>query len=558
MHNESINVLLIEDDQDDYTLVKELLSEVPNYRYQLNWKSEWSEGYEELLKEQFDICLIDYKLGQQSGLDLIKAAIVARIEKPIVILTGHSGFDIDLEAMQAGAVDYLDKSELNPRILERTIRYAIKHAKDFQQLKESTRLAAQMRFEKEAAQAANQAKSAFLANMSHEIRTPLGAVLGFIDLSLDSGLNDSERCNWLQISKRNAEHLLRLIDEVLDLSKVEADCLQIENSEFDLNEFLDELNSLMALKTQQKEILFESSSEGPIPRRIRADRFRLKQILINIIGNAIKFTERGNASISVAIKSCKVSSKTNLEFNVRDSGIGIAEADQEKLFQPFSQVNSSTARKYGGTGLGLILSKKIAQCMGGDLVLVESSVQTGSTFRLSIPMEASTESFRYNWRGINRIKPLDREMEEKPNLMGCRVLLVEDSPDNQFLVSLFLEQTGATVSIAENGKAGLEKALSEEFDVVLLDIQMPELDGYQTLKILKCNGYPRPVIALTAHALNEERDHAMREGFSDYLTKPIEKRLMYETLAKYFYGLEGNGRSSAASSSDLRANTGHH
>ncbi len=448
-------------------------------------------------------------------------------------MTGHSGYEVDLEAMQAGAVDYINKADLNTNSLERTIRYAIKRAEDYRQLTEKIKANERMRIEKEAAQTANSAKSNFLANMSHEIRTPLGAVLGFVDLSLEPNIEHTERNEWLRIAKHNAEHLLTLINEILDLSKVEADCLQMENAEFDFEDLLEEVASLTSFQTQQKKIAFDISSKGLLPKRIQGDRLRIKQILINVLGNAVKFTERGDVSLSIAISQSSKDAPQKLTFRIRDSGIGISTNDQAKLFLPFSQVSASTARKYGGTGLGLVLSKKIAQIMNGDLILEESKAGVGSVFRLEILIQGKTSGtfFCTSNRPPNIATPDLNDMRPA-DLSGAQILVVDDSPDNQRLVSLYLKRVGAEVTLAENGRVGLKKALNGEFDVVLLDIQMPEMDGHETLQLLKQNGYEKPVIALTAHAMKKDRDLALSKGFAAYLTKPIDKRLLYETISK--------------------------
>lgn len=375
------------------------------------------------------------------------------------------------------------------------------------------------------AERASQAKSAFLANMSHEIRTPLGAIMGFVGLIKESKTEqDADVSKYLSIIDRNSHHLLRIIDDILDLTKVEAGKMAIEVVKFQFVEFLADFASLAGMKARENGIIFEFTSETPLPEFINSDPTRIRQILSNVVGNAIKFTEVGRVELRVNY------SKNHIEFRVTDTGRGISLEQRDSLFQAFSQADSSTTRKFGGTGLGLVLTKKLSQALGGDFVLVESAIGKGSVFTVHFPILVS-ESVQLVPLKTLKIEPTARVVDSyQIDLNGLDILLVEDSPDNQILIEKMLEKTGAKITIAHNGSQGLDMALAGQFDVVLMDIQMPVMDGHQAMRALRNHGYAMPVIALTAHAMKEEAERATLSGFTHFLTKPINPKHLIDLL----------------------------
>ncbi len=365
------------------------------------------------------------------------------------------------------------------------------------------------------AELASATKSTFLANMSHEIRTPLGIILGFAKLLKESNLPKRQQEGYVNVIERNSCQLLKIVDEILDLAKVEAGKMSIELIDFSFADLLNDVLTSMRLKAAEKNIEFVFKPVTELPKVINSDPTRIRQILNNVLGNAIKFTNKGQVEFRVSFET------DLLEFEVEDSGCGIKCEDQKKLFQVFKQADESITRRFGGTGLGLVLTRKLTEALNGNFWLKESQPGIGSTFVVQIKAvkaEKCIESVMADFAEMGI-----EELDLSEQLRGKRVLLVEDCKDNQDLFSIFLNQQGATVKLADDGQEGIDRAMSEEFDVVLMDVQMPKLDGISAVNRLRAGGYKKPVIALTAHAMKEERDACMRAGFSDFLSKPFNR-----------------------------------
>lgn len=387
-----------------------------------------------------------------------------------------------------------------------------------------------------AADAAGRAKTEFLAHMSHEIRTPLGAMLGFAELARDPNLGVREREESLKKVSRNGEQLLLLINKILDLSKIEADKLEIEKDVVPIEDIFSDVDAALRLNAQRKGIEVSFRSKGLVPRTITTDSLRIKQILINLVGNAIKFSEKGRVEVTVEMeRPPRMGERIRLLFLVKDTGIGISLEQQPRLFKSFSQADSSMSRKYGGTGLGLVLSRKFARALGGNLYLAESAPGAGSTFAFTI-----TDSVYGKDTELVSIRGCPHEVggaavrqRIAPDLRGIRVLLAEDAQDNQILVSRFLGMAGASVDVAQNGEEAIRMVEATDYDVVLMDLQMPVLDGYGATEALRHLGYEKPIIALTAHAMRGEKERCLSIGFDDHLTKPIDRGSLLEEVAEF-------------------------
>ncbi len=375
---------------------------------------------------------------------------------------------------------------------------------------------------KSEAERANATKSAFLANMSHEIRTPLGAILGFTELLRDPNTGPEERLGYLDIICRNGKALTRVIDDILDLSKVEAGHLEIEQMPFSLPDLLSEITSLFSETVKAKRLYLTLAIDSNVPNQVLSDPARLRQILINIIGNAVKFTSLGGIKVKVEAAHLK-SGKSKITISVSDTGPGLMRSQQKKLFQPFTQADNTTTRKYGGTGLGLALSRRLAQAMGGNIAISECKLRRGCTFQITIEVAHPEVDVKHAERA-------DDLQTETGVLVKARVLLVEDALDNQILIKRILTKNGAKVDIANNGCEGVEKAMSGDYSIVLMDIQMPIMDGYEAIQKLRSLGYKGMVYALTAHAMAEERKKTQVAGYDGHLTKPLDTEVLVKTV----------------------------
>jgi len=385
----------------------------------------------------------------------------------------------------------------------------------------------------EKAMVADKAKSEFLANMSHEIRTPMNAIIGFSDLLQEEHITEQQR-RYIETVRESGKNLLQLINDILDFSKIEAGKLNVEIIDCQMGRLLTSVESLMRPAAMEKGLAFEFRQNGKLPRRIRTDPVRVRQCLINLISNAIKFTHEGHVYVHVSVQEAGDADVTGpcIRFDVEDTGIGIPADKQELIFGAFAQADGGTTRKYGGTGLGLAITKQLAELLGGE-VSVRSEVDKGSIFTLIIPAGVDLES-----EPLLDKEQLLAEKIERPEVVTLekfsgRVLVAEDTPTNQTLIRLLLKNLGIEVTVVEDGQKAVEAVDGQEFELILMDIQMPNMNGYEATKALRSKGITTPIVALTASAMKGDEDKCVAAGCDDYMTKPIDRQKLVEVIRKY-------------------------
>jgi len=446
----------------------------------------------------------------------------------MVPLVGKKHFWGGIAAIDKQGAAGFDQADLDLlTLLAQQVAIAVENAYLFNDLETTvTRRTEELEQARHQAESANKMKSEFLANMSHEIRTPLTAIIGFGESILESGQSMEERLEAVRIIIRSGKHLLQLINDILDLSKIEADQIKVESIALSPLDVLREVENLASVQAAGKGLAFKINYHWPLPKCITSDPLRLKQILLNLCSNAVKFTHEGSISIAV---NCDADAE-QMQFVIADTGIGMTAEQQTRLFRQFSQADVSTTRKYGGTGLGLFISKQLAEKLGGTLS-VESRAGEGSQFTVTIATGPLTD---VEWlESMDTNTEDEKESELVINKLTGKILLAEDNELNQQLISHLINRTGCSVTVVENGQQAIEQALAAEYDLLLMDMQMPVMGGIEATQKLREQHYSAPIVALTANAMTQDVAQCMEAGCDAFLAKPIEQQEFYKILGTY-------------------------
>jgi signal transduction histidine kinase len=519
MNESRLQILLVEDNPGDADLLQEFLSEFEQ-QVQITHVACLQGAVEHLEQgKPADAILLDLCLPDSKGLATLERINPVALQVPIIVLTGLEDEATGIEAVRMGAQDYLVKGQVVSRTLIRRIYHAV----------ERKRLEHELQRAKQAAEAANVAKSHFLANISHELRTPMNSILGMVDLALGEPLSATVR-DYLKTAKDSADVLLELLNEILDFSRLEAGKVQLETLPFSLRQTLQRTIKAMGARAEAKGLQLICDLPDDLPDALLGDPLRLRQVFTNLIGNAVKFTKQGQVIVRVASLKADASSVT-MQFSIADTGIGIAPEHQQGIFAPFTQADASTTREFGGTGLGLAICASLIGLMGGR-IWVESSLGRGSTFYFTVPLALQTAATAHS----EDAGAAPAELRPAAPTRPLRILLAEDNPANQKLTVFVLGRQGHSVEVAENGREAVECICREDFDLVLMDIQMPEMDGYQATAAIRCLEDPAkahlPIVAMTAHAMARDRQRCLAAGMNAYISKPINADELLNTIAR--------------------------
>ena len=513
------DVLIVDDRPENITALRSLIADE---KVRIHSASSADEALEILVQQNFGLALLDVQMPVVSGFEL--ARLIRGVQRyrnlPIIFVTAQSQDQATIfEGYETGAVDVLFKP-LNPHTVRSKVRV-------FVELDRQRRMLEKLRKD---AEAATFAKSRFLANMSHEIRTPLSAVLGFSELLAQDELNEQERDEFASAIRRNGDLLKRLIDDILDLSKLEANKIEIENIKFDLADLLSDIEKTLTLKASEKGITLKFQQPALQQRQYWGDPSRIKQVLLNLAGNAIKFTQKGSVEVSFQL-SKKENERDGFRIQVKDSGVGMSREQAARLFQPFTQGDSSTSRQFGGTGLGLVISREIARAMGGNIHLVQSEPKVGSTFEANLLLKAVSTPAQTE---ADLIQPSENQhLSSWPGDRPFKVLVIDDSKDNLVLIQMYLKHLHLDLHMVDRGASALLELKKQDFDMILMDIQMPEMDGFETTRLIREQGYEIPIIALTAFFNSEDLKKCLQSGCDAVLTKPLDKDELIQKISSY-------------------------